>query len=266
MSNKTESMTSLPKELEKIAEDFTWKNCTMGYSGTKVFKLTKNQNILYLKIGSRNSVFNLKKEKIILEWISDKLPVPEVLYFKKENSKEFLLLSEIKGKAIHIIKSNRERRNAISILAEGLKKIHTINPSYCPTNNNPDRLLELTRTRLRKGHVDSSKFDKRWSDKNPEQLFEGLLKLKPKEYDLVFSHGDYCLPNVLINNNQLSGIIDWPYGGVNDRYFDLAAVTWSISFNYGEEWVKYFFQDYGIDKIDWDRIFFFQMLNEFFQQ
>ena len=70
----------------------------------------------------------------------------------------------------------------------------------------------------------------------------------------------------MIQNGKLSGFIDWPWGGINDRYFDLAAVTWSIGYNYGEEWVEPFFELYGIKDIDWNKIHFYQMLNEFFQQ
>ncbi|MCG3225932.1 MAG: aminoglycoside 3'-phosphotransferase [Candidatus Heimdallarchaeota archaeon] len=266
MSIVKDLIKNLPKELQQIIEDYMWEKNTMGWSGTKVFKLTQDKEILYLKINEPTSDFNLEKEKIILEWLAGKLPVPEVIYFEKKNNTEYLLLSEIRGIVSHKTSKDEEKRKNITILAEGLKKIHSINPSECPIDNNPDKLIELARARLKKGKIDSSKFDKRWSDKNPEQLFEELEKIKPKEYDLVFSHGDYCLPNVLVKKNQLSGIIDWPYSGINERYFDLGAVTWSIGYNYGEEWVKFFFEDYGIEDIDWEKIFFFQMLNEFFQQ
>jgi aminoglycoside phosphotransferase len=256
----------LPEELFNIVDNYSWEENTIGWSGTKVFQLTKGQDVLYLKINEAKSIFNLEKEKNILEWLTGLLPVPEVVFFKRVKEIEYLLLSGVKGKVSHISITEEEKRKNITILADALKKIHSINPESCPINNNPDILLELARERLEKGKIDPDKFDKRWADKSPEEIFEELDKIKPKEYDLVFSHGDYCLPNVLVEDNQLSGIIDWPYGGLNDRYFDLAAVTWSIGYNYGEEWIELFFEEYGIKTIDWDRIHFYQLLNEFFQQ
>ena len=136
----------------------------------------------------------------------------------------------------------------------------------CPLNNNPDRLLEIARKRMEELSINPEEFDERWQNRSPQQLYEEILKNKPESYELVFSHGDYCLPNVMIQDSQLSGFIDWPYGGINDRYFDFAAVVWSIGYNYGEEWVQLFFEKYGIERVDWKRIKFYQMLNEFFQQ
>ena len=256
----------LPEDLKKIIGKSTWEKNKIGCSKAKVFRWNNKEETLYLKINKVDSIFSLEKEKIIIEWLSQKLEVPEVIYFRKKEGLEFLVISEIQGKVSHLAETDDEKRINIKILAEGLRKIHSIPISECPIDNSPDRLLQLAKERIDKGNIDSSQFDNRWSDKTPEQLLEEVIKLKPNNYDLVFSHGDYCLPNILIKEGNLSGFVDWSWGGINDRYFDLAAVIWSIGYNYGEEWIKYFLEDYGIDEIDWDRLRFFQMLNEFFQQ
>ncbi|MCE7743083.1 MAG: aminoglycoside 3'-phosphotransferase [Candidatus Heimdallarchaeota archaeon] len=266
MADKKDLTFNFPKELEKLIKDFNWEDNTFGYSGTFVFKLTRDQEILYLKINQPKSDFNLEKEKTILEWLERKLPVPTVLYFDIAEEREFLLLSEVEGTNSHIAKTDDEKITNIKILAEGLKMIHSINLKECPIDNNPNNMIEFAKARLQKGDIDPNQFDERWKDKEPKQLLEELVRIKPTEFDLVFSHGDYCLPNILIRDEQLSGFIDWPYGGVNDRYFDLAAVAWSIGYNYGEEWVESFFNEYGIKEIEWERIYFYQRLNEFFQQ
>ncbi len=261
-----DNMKELPLKLEQIIEKSLWENKTFGHSGTHVFKLTKNQKTMYLKINQISSEFNLEKEKVILEWLSGKLPVPSVIFFDIKNETEYLLISEIPGRCSHTFEKDTERVRNIEILAAGLQQIHSIDIKNCPLNNNPDMLLQLAKLRLKSGGINPKQFDNRWQDKNPMEFLNEVLKLKPTKYDLVFSHGDYCLPNVLINNKQLGGFIDWSYGGINDRYFDFAAVAWSIGYNYGEEYILLFFEKYGLDNVDWDRIKFFQMLNEFFQQ
>jgi aminoglycoside phosphotransferase len=255
-----------PEELSQIAQEYEWEDHTFGYSETKVFKLSSHQEVKYLKINQPKSEFNLEHEKIILEWLNGKLPVPKVHFFDIKNGIEFLLLSEIPGQNSHTFQTDEERERNIEILAEGLKLIHKVDLKDCPLDNNPDRLLEIAKERMEKLSINPNQFDERWQNKSPQQLYEEIMELKPESYDLVFSHGDYCLPNIIIQNGQLSGFIDWPYGGIIDRYFDFAAVAWSIGYNYGEEWVQLFFDNYGIEEVDWNRIKFYQMLNEFFQQ
>jgi len=256
----------LPSELEKILMDYECTINTIGCSKTEVYKLVKEDQTLYLKINKPESIFNLAKEKTILKWIGSKLPAPDVIFYSMFEGKEYLLITEIEGKVSFEAKSDEEKRSAIRILAEGLRKIHSIDASDSPINNLPDNLIKLAKDRMEKKLVKSNNFDERWANMSVEELFEEVLRLKPDKYDLVFTHGDYCLPNIIVNDGKLSGFIDWLFAGTNDRYFDLAAVVWSIGFNFGAKWTKYFFEDYGLEDIDWDRIKFYQMLNEFFQQ
>ena len=64
-------------------------------------------------------------------------------------------------------------------------------------------------------------------------------------------HGDYCLPNIMLQNWQLTGFIDVAEGGAGDRHYDLAWGLWTIMFNLKDR--KYgdlFLAAYGRDKID----------------
>ena len=81
--------------------------------------------------------------------------------------------------------------------------------------------------------------------------------------DLVFTHGDYCAPNVLLqlpaplaqpdgaepgvpDEPTLTGVVDWGYAGVADRWRDLVKARWSVGFNYGEEWDARWLDWYGL--------------------
>jgi aminoglycoside phosphotransferase len=64
--------------------------------------------------------------------------------------------------------------------------------------------------------------------------------------EIVFCHGDYCLPNALVSGGHISGIIDWSSGGYQDYRVDLAAGVWSIRYNLKDEaYVETFLQTYG---------------------
>lgn len=53
--------------------------------------------------------------------------------------------------------------------------------------------------------------------------------------DIVFAHGDFCLPNAIVRDGEVVGVIDWSRGGYADRRIDLAAAVWSIGYNLGDE-------------------------------
>jgi aminoglycoside phosphotransferase len=58
------------------------------------------------------------------------------------------------------------------------------------------------------------------------QRNEGLAVLPP-----VFSHGDWCLPNVLTDGEKITGIVDWADGGWRDPRIDLGTGLWTLRYN-----------------------------------
>lgn len=46
-----------------------------------------------------------------------------------------------------------------------------------------------------------------------------------------FIHGDFCLPNILAKDGEISGFIDVEAGGVGDPWMDYAWCIWSLEHN-----------------------------------
>ena len=68
-------------------------------------------------------------------------------------------------------------------------------------------------------------------------------------------HGDYCLPNVMLDNWRFSGFIDLDGAGIGDRHVDLFWGAWTLNFNLKtDEYRERFFDAYGRDKVDPDMI------------
>ena len=56
---------------------------------------------------------------------------------------------------------------------------------------------------------------------------ERMNKLK---YDLII-HGDFCLPNIILNNFLPSEMIDLENAGIGDHHIDIYWLLWSLEYN-----------------------------------
>jgi aminoglycoside phosphotransferase len=151
----------------------------------------------------------------------------------------------------------------IEQLASSLKMIHSLPIQDCPFDARLDYKIELARERLTGGFVDEKDFDNERRGRTAESLFEELLANVPTKEDLVFTHGDYCVPNVIINNGFLSGFVDLGGASIADRFQDIALLTRSVCYNFGKRWEKSVFEIYGVEP-DWKKIHFYRLLDEFF--
>jgi aminoglycoside phosphotransferase len=61
----------------------------------------------------------------------------------------------------------------------------------------------------------------------------------------VLIHGDYCLPNVLVDQGRLVGLVDLGRGGLGDPRDDLAAGVWTLHYNFGHGYARAFLDAYG---------------------
>ena len=74
--------------------------------------------------------------------------------------------------------------------------IHSIPVDQCPFDGTLANDIEAARFNVVNGLVDEDDFDDVRQGRSAEDLFRELLINRPAEEDLVFTHGDYCLPNM----------------------------------------------------------------------
>lgn len=67
----------------------------------------------------------------------------------------------------------------------------------------------------------------------------------------TFIHGDFCLPNIMLEDGKFSSFIDVGLAGVGDRHIDIYWVLWSLNFNLGtDKYTDLFLELYGKEKVD----------------
>jgi aminoglycoside phosphotransferase len=176
------------------------------------------------------------------------------------------LISEIQGLNAANEAETENPEQLIRILAKGLRSIHSIYTGNCPIYHLLDKKITEAEDRVKNVFPKAGITFGFYSEKKAERLLEMLKMTKPLEEDLVFTHGDFVMPNIIINDNEISGFIDWGQGGIADRYQDLALVSRSIMYNLGSrKWVELFYNEYGLENLDRNKIRYYMMLDELFQ-
>lgn len=255
----------LPHKLKVLVNEYNWSKVTKGKSGAKVFHLTcKGKPSLYLKQATIDPFLDLEKEANVLDWLKDKLPVPQKQLYVTHGKKEYLLINEISGSNVFDMINKHNAEELIYLLAKGLKTIHEIAIADCPFLHTIDIKIKVVKDRIANNLVDESDFDAQRQGATVLELFGELIKNKPVSEELVFAHGDYCLPNIIIKDGSISGFIDLSRAGISDKYRDLALAARSIVGDFGMQWLEPFFAFYGISKINFEKIDYYQLLDEFF--
>lgn len=263
MMNENIFKRRLPPALKTLIGDTPWERIFEGMSGAYVFRLGNSQ---YLKIAPINFHNSLLPEKERLLWLQGKLPVPQVLGFGDDDVNDYLLISAVPGISAYHPQLEDKQDRLIPLLAEGLRWIHSIDIRDCPFDQRLKIKIKEARTRLENGWIDADDFDDERQGRTAQSAFDELLRTRPTSEDLVFTHGDYCLPNILLDPQSwtLTGFIDWGRAGIADRYQDLALAARSLTYNFGSAGVERLFSEYGLDTVDLDKIAFYKLLDEFF--
>ncbi len=141
--------------------------------------------------------------------------------------------------------------------------IHTVATENCPF----DRVLEneLEESARRIGSP-CQKLEAFMTDTGaePSRVLDDLVARATQVGDFVVTHGDNCFPNLLIDEQCISSIVDWGMAGVGDRHRDFMSIELAIKRNCGEEWIAKFNEVHGASEVDPERIRFFWLQDRFF--
>lgn len=164
----------------------------------------------------------------------------------------------------------------MKILAEGLKALWEIPILNCPYNLSLDHKLNIEEQKIQQGLYkkptgeDSTYHNSGFN--SAEDLLYWLKNNKPDE-DLVFSHGDLCLPNIFINQNKINGFIDLGQSGIADKYRDIALCYRSLKDNLSGVYSGKIYSNFNLSDFfdaldispDYDKIAYYILLDELYE-
>ena len=215
--------------------------------------------VCFLKLVRRGPEPKLRAERDRTAWAAAYLPAPRVLDYGDDGDVEWLRTEGLPGVNAIDDGLRSDPRRLIPLLAEGLRQFHSLPVNDCPFDARLHVALPAVERRVADGLVALQELHAEHNVTSAGQALARLAQLRPEREDLVVCHGDYCLPNVLIDHGRVSGYVDLGALGVADRWADLAIATWSVTWNCGPGWEDDFLDSYGVQR-DKDKIAFYRLL------
>ena len=251
---------SLATLLKQYFQEYTVTQIRGGATEAKLYRVI-GQHQTYILKQQTQSLLNEYRNYL---WLHNKVAVPKIIFYQHCQGKEYLCMTELEGNTLEAYKTTKTSATIVSQYAQALRLLHSLpTDSYAPIRNLEDQIA-LAAYKVKHNLVDLQQLQPENQSYTPKQLFEKLISLKPTTANLVFTHGDYCLDNLIYKDNVLSGFIDVGNGGVADLYQDLALAVRTIKDEFGTDMLPLFYQQYGLSQPETQKLEFFTLLDEFF--
>lgn len=244
---------------------------TQGFSDVEVYHIPELS--VYLKVGETGKVSNLARERDVLRWLDGKFPVPRVIGYECYGPNEALLISEISGvpgsDQISAPPATEETIIAFArSAAAALRRLHELPVGNCPFDMRLDARFERSRKSIELELLSetNTEFAAEHGGMTPSDVYNDMVARRPDSEDLVFTHGDPCMPNIIVQNGGMAGVIDLDGAGVADRYVDIAIFFRSFHRNsrIPIDLENVFLEGYGIDSLDPWKMEYYKTLDDLF--
>ncbi len=272
MSEQTAApIGKVPTAISSAVTDGSWNEVTVNRLGKRVHRISGRSDgpdcILKIQpaVAKRPGVPTLEDERDRLQWLSARLPAPEVIACEtNDDGTTFLVTELIEGTAGDDMLNRLDSDQTLSAFAATLGKLHTVPINDCPFDARIAVRLVDAEARVQGGLVRAEHLDVAYRQQSPERLLAVLRDMLPDTEELVVTHGAYSLDNVMLQDGEVVGMLDVGRLGVADRHADLALAARSITRQLGPDAVGRFMVAYGLEWPDSRKIDFYLLLRELF--
>ena len=212
----------------------------------RVYFLDKDTGF-YLKTAPKGS---LRKEALLTDFFYKKGLGTEVLgYESLEN--DWMLTRRVPGEDCVDPAYLAYPERLCDTVARLLRQLHEVDFAGCPVPDRTGEYLDTARINYVNHNYDAQHFPDSWGYASAEEAYAVLESAGKYLRRDTLLHGDYCLPNIMLDQWKFTGFIDLDGAGVGDRHIDLFWGIWSLQFNLKTDRYKDRFLDaYGRDKVE----------------
>lgn len=192
----------------------------------RVYYIDKESGF-YLKTAPKGS---LKTEAAMARYFYTQNLGPEICFYESREQ-DWLLSRRAAGEDCTHPMYLDDPRRLCDTTAQLLRQLHDLPGHNCPV---PDRTADYIATAQRNhraGRFDTSLFPGERGFHTPEEAWAFAAQNAHLLQCDTLLHGDYCLPNVMLDSWKFSAFIDVGNGGIGDRHIDLFWGIWTLYFN-----------------------------------
>ena len=209
----------------------------------------------------------------MLRWLNGKIPVPNIIEHTTENECSYILMTKCDGNMACDPRYMEDPKLQVQLLADTLHMLWSVDLSDCPCKWTLQKRLKLAEENIIQNRVDINDVQPDTFGPNgfrdPEALLYWLQENQPEETELL-SHGDFCLPNIFLSENKVTGLIDLGRSGISDPWQDIALCYRSLNNNHNDMYggntgfdQQLLFETLGLQP-DPERIRYYILLDELF--
>jgi len=182
---------------------------------------------LFLKTAEKGS---LKQEGDLDTYFHTLGLGPEVLEYHSGKA-DWLLTRRVPGEdCLHPAYLDDPKRLTDTI-AQMLLDLHSRDYSACPVPDHTARYIRRAKENYKQQRYDLDLFPDNWGYATPEEAWQVVEENAQYLKTDTLLHGDYCLPNIMLDNWNFAGFIDVGNGGIGDKHVDLFWGAWTLRFN-----------------------------------
>lgn len=252
-----------PVAIRAAYKDWRWSVASEWADIATTWRLENGDGAThYLKLGRLSRSPNARDECDRMRWARQRLPVPEVLDCGTDGTVDWFLTMGLDGCDATAHHLREQPPQLVAALARGLAAFHAAAPvDTCPFEFTNTTAIAHVHRRAEQGLIDPDKdLHAQHQHLTVDTAIEQLELLAPADADLVVCHGDYCLPNILLDEaGHVTGYVDLGELGIADPWWDIAVGSWSVTWNLGPGWEDLFISTYGTTP-DPRRIAFYRLL------
>lgn len=234
-----------PEELSHFTENAPIYDSSCSPEA-RVYFIDRNGGY-YLKCAKKGS---LAREAAMTEFFHSKsLAAERVAYISGD--RDWMLTRSVRGNDCCEDIYTKDPKRLCDTIAYLLRELHETDGAGCPLPDHTSVYFDTVSHNYEKGCFDRDFLPRGYEKLSAEEARRLVDQGRPLFKNNALLHGDYCLPNIILDNWKFSAFIDLDHAGIGDRHVDLFWGAWTLNFNLKTDSFRdRFFDAYGRDVID----------------